>query len=125
MPSRFAWAGYRACLVIPQRGTNNKEEEIQSSLRTSTNSVEMNDTACQAEELTRAAQSSLCPHVQEKRLPNDLPVIRRKSLKMGKMLGSGYFADVYRAKLALSRHEIVRVAVKVPVNDPKRLEWTA
>ena len=82
-------------------------------------------TVCQAEEVTAAAHSSSRPSLREKRLPADLPVIRRKSLKMGKLLGSGYFGDVYRAKLALSRSDILRVAVKVPVNDQERLEWTA
>ena len=55
----------------------------------------------------------------------ELPVIRRKHLKKGKLLGSGNFADVYKGRLALSRDQILRVAVKEPVNDADKLAWTA
>ncbi|MPC40238.1 Serine/threonine-protein kinase nak1 [Portunus trituberculatus] len=53
----------------------------------------------------------------------DIPVIKQKFLKKGRLLGSGCFANVYKGKLALSRHQIVRVAVKEPVNDAEKLAW--
>lgn len=55
----------------------------------------------------------------------DIPVIRSKFLRKTRLLGSGSFANVYKGKLALSRHQIVRVAIKEPVNDAEKLAWTA
>lgn len=55
----------------------------------------------------------------------DLPVIRQKFLKKGKLLGCGNFASVYKGRLALSRDHIVRVAIKEPVDDAEKLAWTA
>lgn len=56
---------------------------------------------------------------------SDIPVILGKFLKKGRLLGSGRYADVYKGKLALSRHHIVRVAVKEPLNEAEKLAWTA
>ena len=56
---------------------------------------------------------------------NDIPVIGRKLLKKGKLLGCGNFAEVYKGRLALGRDNILRVAIKEPVDDPEKLSWTA
>lgn len=55
----------------------------------------------------------------------DLPVVRQKFLKKGKLLGCGNFASVYKGRLALRRDHIVRVAIKEPVDDADKLAWTA
>lgn len=55
----------------------------------------------------------------------DLPVIRQKVLKKGKLLGCGNFASVYKGRLALRHGKVVRVAIKEPVDDPEKLAWTS
>ena len=52
-------------------------------------------------------------------------MIRRKFLKKGKLLGCGNFAEVYKGRLALSRDQILRVAIKEPVDDAEKLAWTS
>lgn len=49
----------------------------------------------------------------------DIPVIKRRRVKKGKVLGEGQYGTVYKGRLALSRNEIVRVAVKEPVDIPE------
>lgn len=49
----------------------------------------------------------------------DIPVINKKFVRKGKVLGEGQYGVVYKGRLALSRYEIVRVAVKEPVDDPE------
>ena len=55
----------------------------------------------------------------------DITRIKRKHIKKGKFLGEGKYGVVYRGRLALSKAQIVPVAVKEPVDELELLEKTS
>ena len=67
------------------------------------------------------------PHVQQTTTLTDTKIntIEKNCLTRGKVLGEGHFGAVYRGQLALSRGNIVEVAVKEPVDDPQLIVQTS